>query len=119
MRKNPEKVARLQKYDTHNFLQTEKKELKSLVDIFADDLLGLLDGDAEGLFGLRHVLKEMTMPDYVGKCTVHDDFERFAPIFTTCQADLKTGKRKPLPFRNEQLIEKGYFFMLKDIRPCI
>jgi hypothetical protein len=115
MRKNPEKAEMLQKHDTHHFLQTEKKELNSLDDVFADDLLGLLDDDAEGLFELRHVPKETTMPDYIGKRTVCADFDQFESLFLACHKDLKIGKRKLLTFRNEQQIEKGYFFVLKGI----
>lgn len=115
MRKNPEKVDMLRRHDTHNFFQAEQKELNSLDDIFADDLLGLLDDNAEGLFELRHVPKETTMPDYIGKRTPCPDFDQFEPLFVACQKDLKGGKRKVLPFRNEQQIEKGYFFVLKGI----
>lgn len=117
MRRNADKAAMLQKYDPHQWLKSENKELNSLDDVFADDLLGLLDDDAaaEGLFDLQYVPREIATPDYVAQRTVCEDFEHFEPLFVACQQDLKTGKRKLLPFRNEQQIEGGYFFVLNGI----
>lgn len=67
------------------------------------------------LFGGRFakkVKKEQVMPDYVAKRKTCTDFEKFHPFFDRCLADLKSGARKAIPFKNEQHIEKGKFYVL-------
>ena len=67
------------------------------------------------LFGGRFAKKakkEQVMPDYVAKRKTCPDFDKFSPFFERCLADLKTGARKAIPFKNEQHIEKGKFYVL-------
>jgi len=86
-----------------------------LDDILEDDALGILDSDAESIFDLKHVPKETTMPDYVARRKPCKDFKDFEYLFKKCQTDLTEGKRRLNPFKNEQQIEKGYFFVLKGV----
>ncbi len=101
--------------DSKPSYQRKPKEINSIDDILADDSLGILGNDDEGLFDLKHIPKETTMPDYVAKRKPCKDFADFEHLFITCQADLANAKRRLLPFRNEQQIESGYFFVLKGI----
>jgi hypothetical protein len=52
------------------------------------------------------------MPDYVAQRKECADFEKFRPFFDQCLADLKSGARKAIPFKNEQHIEDGKFYVL-------
>ena len=70
---------------------------------------------AGSIFDLEHVPKTTTMPDYVGSRKKCDDFADFEHLFIECQVDFKTGNRRLLPFKNEQQIETGQFFVLKGI----
>jgi len=67
------------------------------------------------LFGGRFASKpkkEQVMPDYVAQRKDCADFEKFRPFFDQCLAGLKAGARKAIPFKNEQHIEEGKFYVL-------
>ncbi len=115
LREDLEKSMVCEPSDTYGLLKLEKKEINSIEDIFGDDDLGILGDDPEGLFVYKHIPKETTMPDYIAsrkKCT---DFKKFEKLFIECQKNLRSGKRKLYPFKNEQQIAEGYFFVLKGI----
>lgn len=115
IRENVEKMEALANLDEHGLLNVHRKEISSIDDIFDDDDLGILGNEAESIFTLKHVSKETTMPDYVASRNPCKNFETFEAIFIQCQADLTAGKRKLWPFKNEQQIQKGYFFVLKGV----
>ncbi len=113
---NAEKRAALSAYDEHNLLDDPvPNEVHTIDDIFASDDLGVLDSNAEDIFTLTHVPKETTMPDYVARRKPCKDFAKYEQRFLDCQADLKEGKRKLYPFKDEQQIHQGYFFVLKGV----
>jgi hypothetical protein len=101
--------------DKYGLLKTEKKEIKSIDDIFGDDSLDILDGDSEGLFVFKHTPKETTMPDYIASRKPCKDFNKFESLFKKCQSDLANKKRRLYSFKNEQQIAKEHFFVLKGI----
>ena len=115
IRESAEKMDALAGLDEHDLLNVQRKEIGSIEDIFDDDDLGILGNEAESIFTLKHISKETTMPDYVASRKPCKDFETFEAKFTHCQADLTSGKRKLWPFKNEQQIQKGYFFVLKGV----
>lgn len=115
IRESAEKMDALAGLDEHDLLNVQRKEIGSIEDIFDDDDLGILGNEAESIFTLKHISKETTMPDYVASRKPCKDFEIFEAKFTQCQADLTAGKRKLWPFKNEQQIQKGYFFVLKGV----
>ena len=94
---------------------SKQKEIKSIDDIFGDDPLDILGGDSEVLFYFKHTPKETTMPDYVASRKPCKDFDKFESLFIQCQSDLANEKRRLYPFKNEQQITKGQFFVLKGI----
>jgi hypothetical protein len=115
LREDLEKSMVCEPLDKYGLLKIDKKEINSIDDIFGDDNLGILNDDSGGLFDFKHIPKETNMPEYVAsrkKCT---DFHKFEILFKECQKDLRSGKRKLYPFKNEQQIAKGYFFVLKGI----
>lgn len=69
----------------------------------------------KSLFGGRFAIKpkkEQEMPDYIAQRKDCADYEKFRSFFDQCLADLKTGARKAVPFKNEQHIEVGKFYVL-------
>lgn len=91
-------------------LLAEPEPPASLEEVFDDDPLGLL-GNAEEIFTLRHVPKSQTMPAEVARRRPAPDFEQFRRLFVDCQADLRAGRRKLLPFKNPSEIRPGRFFV--------
>lgn len=58
IREDHTKTEMLKDFDRFDLLNYEQKQINSLVDIFGDDSLGLLDDDSEGLFDLKHISKQ-------------------------------------------------------------
>jgi len=114
LKADPLKVEMLNAYDRFNLL-TPEKPIESISDIFEDDSFGLLKNGAEDIFDLKHVPKETNMPEYVASRKPCLDFSNFENLFKDCHQDLQSRKRKLYPFKNEQQINKGYFFVLKGI----
>ena len=115
LRENEDKMMFCEPHDKYGLLKTEKKEIESIDDIFGDDSLDILGGDSEGLFDFKHTPKKTTMPDYVASRKPCNDFEKFESLFVQCQSDLANEKRRLYPFKNEQKVAKGQFFVLKGI----
>ena len=115
LKENEDKMMVCEPHDKYGLLKTEKKEIKSIDDIFGDDSLDILGGDSEGLFDFKHTPKETTMPDYIASRKPCTDFNKFELLFIQCQSDLATEKRRLYPFKNEQQITKGHFFVLKGV----
>lgn len=73
------------------------------------------DQKEKALFGGRFAnkpKKEQVMPDYVAQRKDCADFEKFRPFFDQCLAELRSGVRKAIPFKNEQHIEESKFYVL-------
>lgn len=79
----------------------------------AADPFGLLDAAGE-IFELKNV-PAPTMPDHVAQRVPAADFDQFEQLFDDCHADLRTGSRKLLPFKNPSEIEEGKFFVLNGV----
>jgi hypothetical protein len=109
------KVQALIKLDVHGLLKKQVKEIKTLTDLFADDNLKILDSAGEDIFNLNHVTSDRTAPDYIASRKTCQDFDQFHNQFTQCQADLTAGRRELLPFKREQTIDAGHFYVLKGI----
>jgi len=91
-------------------LLAEPEPPATIEEAVADDPFGLLSSDDE-LFTLRHVTKTQTMPADVARRQPCEDFESFRDLFAECHAELRSGARKLLPFKNPSQIEPGRFFV--------
>lgn len=117
------KAVLLKEYDRFNLLgdidmqiKDDTIEVNSIDDIFNNDNLGLLDDNTENdIFTLKHISKKIDMPSNRARGKPCKDFEKFEHLFKEVQHDLSSGKRKLLPFSNEQDIEQGSFFILKGV----
>ena len=118
MRDTPTKRNLLKKYDKFNLLSGEGiLEINSIDDIFNNDILGLLENDAEDIFTLKHVPKvdkDRKNADYLSRRSPYEDFATYEPMFIQCQKDLKSGTRELQEFKEDALHE-GNFFILKNV----
>ncbi|MDO8453392.1 MAG: GIY-YIG nuclease family protein [Sulfurimonas sp.] len=82
---------------------------------FEDDPFGLLGSDAEDIFVLKNVTKEIEKPDYVASRKVCKDFKKYEELFKSCHVDLANKVRSLQEYRGERFIKKGVFFVLKGV----
>lgn len=120
LRQNKEKKAALKQYDIYGLLDKPKteevaiqiKEYKTVKDIFTDDPLGILNTD-DPIFNLTHVSKgkERSKTDFMARRKTCKDFANFEDLFKICHANLKSGERIFISFKEEH-IRKGSFFVV-------
>jgi len=114
IRADNDKVETLMEHDRFGLLGVTKP-INSVEDILRDDELGILDDETENIFDIKNIPKEINMPDYVAKRKPCKDFDQFEALFKECHSDITSGKRKLWPFKKEQQIEQGMFFVLKGV----
>ena len=112
LRENPAKVEILKPHDKFSLLNFEIKIIHSFDDIFNDDDLGILKDDSEGLFDLKHIKKgdERASTDFVARRKPCKDFDKYEQKFKDVQRDLKSGKRRLITFKEENL-RAGDFYV--------
>ncbi|HRE10405.1 MAG TPA: GIY-YIG nuclease family protein, partial [Ignavibacteria bacterium] len=111
IRENPAKKEILKLYDKYGLLNFEQKDYKSIEDVFNDDSLGILNDDSEGLFDLKHVVKqdERANAEFIARRKPCRNFSKYEEIFKGVQKDLSEGKRKLLPFKQDNLREGDFY----------
>ena len=123
LRDNDEKMLALEPQDKYELLNTVKKEINSIDDIFGDDSEGILGDDSEGIFDFKHTPKdfERAKADFVGRRVKCKDFDKYEHVFKEVQNDLALGKRKLVDFKEPNLREGNYYvhngilFLLESI----
>lgn len=100
-------------HDRHGLFPVEPVKVPQTLDeIFEDELL---DTPQDGIFDLVHVKPALAKPDEIAARQPCADFETFKPLFEQCVKDMAEGKRKAIPFANEQEIGTGEFFILNGV----
>jgi hypothetical protein len=91
------------------------KKIESIDDIFSGDQLGLL-GDDMGLFDFKHTPKEIdrAQTDFVAQRRPCKNFDKYEAMFKSVQQDLSQGKRKLIPFKQDNL-RAGDFYVNNGI----
>lgn len=116
IRDDKEKCEILKKYDEHNLLKlTNTVEVKSIDDIFNNDIFNIFDDINDDIFDIQSLPKRTTMPDYIASRKVCKEFDKYERLLKECQSDLKEGRRKLIRFKNGQQVEEGHFFVLKGV----
>lgn len=116
IRDDKEKCEILKKYDEHNLLKlTNTVEVKSIDDIFNNDIFNIFDDINDDIFDIQSLSKRTTMPDYIASRKVCKEFDKYERLLKECQSDLKEGRRKLIRFKNGQQVEEGHFFVLKGV----
>lgn len=110
LREDDDKMMALEPQDKYGLLKVEKKEIESIDDIFDDDSFGIFDDDA-GLFDFKHTPKpdERAKADFIARRRPCKEFDKYEEDFKSVQADLATGKRKLLPFKQDNLRPGDYY----------
>lgn len=124
LRNNDEKMLALEPQDKYELLNTPKKEITSIDDIFGDDSLDILGDDSEGIFDFTHTPKDLdrSKADLIGKRVKCKDFDKYEHLFKEVQDDLALGKRKLVDFKEPNLREGNYYvhngilFLLESIK---
>jgi len=105
-------------FDKHGLLQGQPTGAQSVSDDLDDDALlaelGVLDAGENDITKLTHVKTraEIRAAEEIAKRASCLDFEKFKPLFTAVQEDLKVGIRQSRRFKEDASIEKGEFFIL-------
>jgi hypothetical protein len=100
-------------HDRHQLLATAPlKQPQTLEEIFDDELLAT---PQDNIFDLVHVKPSVAKPDEVAERQVCEEFDKFKPLFEQCVREMSEGKRKAIPFANEQEIGAGEFFILNGV----
>jgi hypothetical protein len=124
IRKDPERIEHLKQHDEIGLLKRHSKKVEvpkihSIDDILnsgSSELLGDNKRDAaSSIFDTSSLQKVTTMPEYVAKRRKIKGFEKFEELFKKCHKELTEGKRKILPFKNEQDIQLNSFYVLKGV----
>jgi len=100
-----------------SYLPVKTPEISSIDDILGDDtFLDILGEDDTGLFDFKHTPKdfERADPDFVAQRKPCKDFETYEGTFKAVQKDLAGGKRKLIPFKQEDL-RAGDFYVHNGI----
>ncbi len=109
LRENEQHCQALARHDEHGLLR-EPEPPSSLEEVLAGDLAELLDDEVPGLIEASSS-KPQTMPDTIARRKPCPDFARFEPLFAACHAELRSGTRRLLPFKNPSEIDTGRFFV--------
>ena len=97
-----------------------KKEEVAETKLGLSDKFNLLKSPGNSIFELKNVKKSeekvTTMPEEVARRKKCLDFDKFEPLFGKCQKDIENGDRLVVPFRNEQDVKKGTFFIYGGVK---
>jgi hypothetical protein len=124
LREDKNKMIALEPQDKYGLLNVEKKEINSIDDIFNDDLLGIFDdGEAQSLFEFKHTPREIARAeaDFVARRKPCKNFKDYEELFKSVQADLSSGKRKLVDFKQKNLragdfyVHRGVLLYLKAV----
>jgi hypothetical protein len=117
IRENKEQRDFLSKYDTHNLLKAEKKDLDTVSDIFEDDDLDLLSIEDSSVFNIKNVpeiRQDRSDPDFVAQREICADFDQYEHLFAQVQRELKDGTKKLVTFVESEM-KQGDFFVLSGV----
>ncbi|MFA6897067.1 MAG: GIY-YIG nuclease family protein [Patescibacteria group bacterium] len=117
IRSNKEQMILLSKYDTHNLLRVEDKNLNTVNDIFEDDDLDLLSIEDSSVFNIKNIpeiRRDRSDPDFVAQRDICVDFDKYEHLFAQVQRELKEGTKKLTTFV-ESKMRQGDFFVLSGV----
>jgi hypothetical protein len=115
MSDDPVVAESLAPYDRHGLLADKGVPVPTSLDDILDLDDNLLTTPADDIFTIRHVTAPSAKSDWVSTRKRCADFENFKPLLDACANDLKTGRRRAHPFRNEQSINPGDFYILNGV----
>ena len=120
-RNNENKKRIVKPFDRFNLLGEVEYETPSIDEILNDDELGLLDSDGDNsIFEFKHTpqIDKRAKADSIAqrKSLSDDDFAKYEVMFQNVHRDLKSGRRKMLPFKDaEKNLREGNFYLVDGL----
>lgn len=120
-RNNENKKRIVKPFDRFNLLGEVEYETPSIDEIILDDDLGLLDSDGDNsIFEFKHTpqIDKRAKADSIAqrKSLSDDDFAKYEVMFQNVHRDLKSGRRKMLPFNDaETNLQQGNFYLVDGL----
>lgn len=114
LRTDAKKKELLKTHDSHNLLNFENVEIKSVDDILNNDVLGILGtSEAEEIFNLKNVpkSKDREETDFVARRKPIKNFDPYEPLFKKVHKELREGKRKLIKYVGGRLQPKTYYIL--------
>jgi len=108
-------------FDRFNLLGEVEYETPSIDEILNDDELGLLDSDGDNsIFEFKHTpqTEKRAKAESIAqrKSLSDDEFAKYEIMFQNVHRDLKSGRRKMLPFTDpETNLKQGNFYLVDGI----
>jgi hypothetical protein len=118
LRESAECRAVLERFDTHGLLDYEPQAPGTSVADMDDDALlaalGVESGGENDITQLKHVQSrsEKRVAEEVANRTRCEDFDRFKPVFSGVQEELKTGQKKTVLFKEDNSVQQGEVFIV-------
>ena len=110
IKKDFDKTTILKEFDKHHLLENVK-EIQTVEDILANDVLGIIDDDPENIFNLKNIPLKKNKTDFVARRKPCKNFMKYENNFKQVQNEIKNGKRKLIPFREVHLQEDRYYIL--------
>lgn len=110
LKKDFDKATILKEFDKHHLLENVR-EIQTVEDIFANDVLGIINDDHENIFHLKNIPQKKKQTDFVARRKPCKDFAKYENNFKQVQNEIKTGKRKLILFREVHLQEGRYYIL--------
>ena len=120
-RNNENKKRIVKPFDRFNLLGEVEYETPSIDEILNDDELGLLDSDGDNsIFEFKHTpqidKRAKAYSIAQRKSLSDDDFAKYEVMFQNVHRDLKSGRRKMLPFNDaETNLQQGNFYLVDGL----
>lgn len=120
-RNNDSKKKMVKPFDRFNLLGKVEYETPSIDEILNDDELGLLDSDGDNsIFEFKHTpqIDKRAKAESIAqrKSLSDDDFAKYEVMFQNVHRDLKSGRRKMLPFNDaETNLKQGNFYLVDGL----
>lgn len=120
-RSNEKKKRIVKPFDRFNLLGEVEYETPSIDEILNDDELGLLDSDGDNsIFEFKYTpqIDKRAKADSIAqrKSMSDDEFAKYEVMFQNVHRDLKSGRRKMLPFSDgETNLRQGNFYLVDGL----
>ena len=118
---NENKKRIVKPFDRFNLLGEVEYEVPSIDEILKDDELGLLDSDGDNsIFEFKHTpqIDKRAKAESIAqrKPLSDDEFAKYELMFQNVHRDLKSGRRKMLPFKKgETNLKEGNFYLVDGL----
>jgi hypothetical protein len=110
LKKDFDKATILKDFDKHHLLENVK-DIQTVEDILANDILGLIDDDPENIFNLKNIPLKKNKTDFVARRKPCKNFEKYENNFKQVQNEIRSGKRKLISFKESHLQENRYYIL--------